>query len=373
MVGRFGVLVVGGGMAGASAAANLASSHSVAILEREDQPGIHSTGRSAALFSEIYGNAPVRALTRASRRFLFEPPPGFAESRLTAPRGALHIARADQMTALHAFAALPDVAATTRLVDASEALALSPLLRADYAAAAVHEPQARDIDVHALHQGYLRQLRAGGGRVITRCGVTALDYSAGLWRVTTDQGALEAPVIVNAAGAWADRIGAMAGLAPVGLTPCRRTAITVDAPAAPDIAASPMTLDIGQQFYFKPDAGKLLLSPADETPSEPCDAQPDELDIATVIDRVERATILKVTRVRSKWAGLRSFVADRTPVVGYDPACTGFFWLAGQGGYGIQTAPALGRLAAALVRYEPPPADLLDCGLEAGLLSVRDE
>jgi D-arginine dehydrogenase len=371
MVERFGVLVVGGGMAGASAAANLAGGGSVAILEREDQPGTHATGRSAALFSEIYGNAPVRALTRASRGFLFDPPPGFAASAITSARGALHIARADQMAALHAFAALPDVAATTRLVDAAEARALSPLLRAGYAAAAVHEPQARDIDVNALHQGYLRQLRAGGGRVITGCAVTSLDTSAGLWRATTDQGVFEAPVIVNAAGAWADRIGAMAGLAPIGLTPCRRTAITVDAPATPGIADSPMTLDIGQQFYFKPDAGKLLLSPADETASEPCDAQPDELDIATVIDRVERATILKVTRVRSKWAGLRSFVADRTPVVGYDPACSGFFWLAGQGGYGIQTAPAMGRLAAALVRCEATPAELVDCGVEPRLLSPR--
>ena len=357
------VVIIGGGIAGISAAANLAAGLSVAVIEREAQPGYHSTGRSAALFSEIYGNAPIRALSRASRNFLFNPPPEFSEAPLVSPRGSLHVARADQLASLHRMAALPDVARGTRPVDAAEARLLSPLLRQGYVLQALYEPEARDLEVAALHQGYLRQLRRAGGRVLLEDGVLGLERSGGVWQVRTRNEVIEAPIVINAAGAWAEQVGALAGAAPIGLVPCRRTVALVEPPDLPGLTAAPMTIDIDEQFYFKPDAGLLLLSPADETPMQPCDVQPAELDVAVAIDRVQQATSMQVRRVRSKWAGLRSFVADRTPVVGFDPTCPGLFWLAGQGGYGIQTAPAMGRLAAALVRREPVPQDLLDLGM----------
>ena len=363
MVEHCDVLVIGGGIAGLSVAAHLAPDLSVAVIEREAQPGYHSTGRSAALFSEIYGNASIRALSRGSRDFFFDPPRHFSDTPLVSPRGSLYVARADQLSSLRRMAALPDVAAGTRPVDAAEAIRLSPLLREGYAAEALYEPEARDLEVSALHQGYLRQFRAAGGRVLLRNGVLGLERWGGVWRVRTGTEVIEAAIVINAAGAWAEQVGALAGAAPIGLTPCRRTVVLVEHPDMAEFAASAMTIDIDEQFYFKPDAGLLLLSPADEEPMEACDVQPDELDVAVAIDRVQQVTSLQVRRVCSKWAGLRSFVADRSPVVGFDPHCAGLFWLAGHGGYGIQTAPALGRLAAALVKGQGVPADLLDKGL----------
>ncbi|MEO8926983.1 MAG: FAD-binding oxidoreductase [Caulobacteraceae bacterium] len=363
MADPFDVLIIGAGIAGASLAASLPARLRVALVEAEAQPGYHSTGRSAALFSAIYGNAPIRVLSRASRAFLFEPPAGFCETPLVSPRGALYVARPDQNASFEAMASLPDVAAGTRIIDMAEARRRSPLLRDDYAAQALFESDASDIDVNALHQGYLRRFAAGCGRILLDSPVTALEHRTGVWRAKTAAGDLEAAILVNAAGAWAEQVGALAGAAPIGLTPRRRTAVLVEGPDDRRIAGSAMTIDIDEQFYFKPDAGLLLLSPADEEPSAACDVQADEMDVATAIDRVEQATTLKVRRVRGKWAGLRSFVVDRSPVVGFDPGREGFFWLAGQGGYGIQTAPAMGRLAAALVQGEAPPAELLDLGL----------
>lgn len=359
----FDILVIGAGIAGASVAAQLAPRARVAVIEREAHAGYHATGRSAALFSEIYGNAPVRALSRASREFLFAPPAGFADAPLTQPRGSLYIARDDQMEELEAFAALPDVAGSVRRVEVAEALRRSPLLRSDYVAGAVYEPGAVDIDVHGMHQGFLRRLRALGGRLVTNAALAALDRANGTWIAQTNAGTFAAPIIVDAAGAWADAVATLAGIAPAGIAPFRRTALIVDPPAFVDTAESPMTIDIGEAFYFKPDAGKLLLSPADETPSEPCDAMPDDLDVALAVDRIERATVLDVRRVHRAWAGLRSFAPDRSPVVGFEPGVEGFFWLAGQGGYGMQTAPALSRLAAALVLGDAVPADLAAHGV----------
>jgi D-arginine dehydrogenase len=363
MADLFDVLIIGAGIAGASLAASLPAGLRVALIEREAQPGYHSTGRSAALFSQIYGPAPVRALSRASRAFLFDPPPDFTATRLVAPRGALYIARPDQRASFETMAALPDVAAGARIVDVAEASRLSPLLRDGYVGQALFEEAARDIDVNALHQGYLRRFRARGGELRLDNGVSALERARSLWRVRTAAGDMESPILVNAAGAWADHVGAMAGAAPIGLTPRRRTVVRVEGGGEPHVVASAMTIDIDEAFYFKPDAGLLLLSPADEAAVDACDAQPEEIDVAVAIDRVERATTLTVRRVRAKWAGLRSFVEDRRPVVGFDPALPGFFWLAGQGGYGIQTAPAMGRLAAALIRGEAAPNDLMDSGL----------
>lgn len=366
---RFDALVIGAGIAGASAAASLAPTRRVVLVERESQPGYHSTGRSAALFSEIYGNAPVRMLSRASREFLFSPPAGFSEYPLVSPRGMLHIARSDQLSLIDALLEMPGVEESAHSVEASEIERLSPLLRPGYAVAGVYEPSARDVDVHGLHQGYLRRVKAQGGTLVTNATCLELERISAGWRVRTEQRSFEAPIVVNAAGAWADEIAALAGLSRLGIVPCRRTALLVDAPQNPGVAAAPLTVDIEEEFYFKPDAGKLLLSPCDETPSPACDVQPDEMDVAIAIDRVQSATTLQVTRVNRKWAGLRSFALDRSPVIGFDARTQGFFWLAGQGGYGIQTAPAAGRLAAALLTSESVPTDIADCGVTADMVS----
>lgn len=352
------ILIIGGGIAGASVAAELSRTHRVTLLERESAPGYHSTGRSAALFSEIYGNAPVRALSRASRRFLFCPPEGFAAHSLVRKRGALYIANERQIASLDAFAGNPDVRAAVHRISREEALTMCPILRPEYVAAAVFEPEASDVDVHALHDGYLRQFKHHGGTIVTDANVQTLDLRGGQWHAVTSVGAFFAPVVIDAAGAWADDVAAKAGAQPQRIQPCRRTALLVELPAGQQPDPWPMTIDIDETFYFKPDAGLLLVSPADETPVAPCDAQAEEMDVAIAIDQVERATTLKISRVRKKWAGLRSFAPDRTPVIGFDPDCAGFFWLAGQGGYGIQTAPAAAALAAALVRGAALPAEL---------------
>jgi D-arginine dehydrogenase len=359
------VVVIGAGIAGASAAAALARTRKVIVLEREAFPGVHSTGRSAALFSEIYGSGPIRALSRASREFLYSPPKGFVDAPIVRPRGALHIASAAQMAKLDAFCALPDVAPAIRRLTAAEVRVQCPVLREDYIAGGAMETGSADVDVDVLHQGWLRQLKARGGELIVNAEVVGLSRQASGWRVETPDGRIDAKVVVNAAGAWADVIARLAGVRTVGLQPNRRTALIVAAPDGSNSDAWPMVIDIDEQFYFRPDAGALLLSPGDETPSEPCDAQPEELDIAVAIDRVQSATTLEVKRVRRSWAGLRSFVADRSPVVGYAPDAPGFFWLAGQGGYGIQTAPAMGALACALVLGELAPAELVRFGVSA--------
>ena len=359
------VVVVGAGIAGASVAAILAKQLKVAVVEREAFPGMHSTGRSAALFSEIYGGEAVRALSRASRAFLHAPPEGFAGAPLVRPRGALHIASASQCAALDAFCALPDVAPAIKRLTALESRALCPILREDHVAAGALEAASADVDVDALHQGYLRLFKARGGSLLMDAEVSTLSRDGAGWRLAAREAEIAASIIIDAAGAWADELAVRAGVAPIGLQPRRRTALIVDAPEHSNSAAWPMVIDVDEQFYFRPDAGGLLLSPADETPSLPCDAQPDEWDIAVAIDRVTAATTLDIRRVRRGWAGLRTFAPDRAPVVGYAPDAPGFFWLAGQGGYGIQTAPAMAALAAALVVGAAVPMKLADFGVVA--------
>jgi D-arginine dehydrogenase len=365
---QYDVVVIGAGIAGASAAANLAPEKSVAILEQEAQPGYHSTGRSAAIYSEIYGPEQVRVLTRASRDFYSSPPAGFTEVPLVSPRGYLFVATSDRVPELERFASLPDVAPAVEWVPLERVCELSPLLRPGYAAAAALEPGCLDIDVHALHSGYLRIVRSRG-RLVTDAPVSRLEFIAGRWQAETPRGTFAAPVVVNAAGAWADAMGSMAGIGGCGIQPFRRTAFMVDAPDLPGLRASPMTADIDEQFYWKPDAGRILISLAEETPAAAGDAQPEELDIALAVERVEAATILEIRRIQRKWAGLRSFAADRVPVIGFTSKAEGFFWLAGQGGYGIQTAPAAGRLAAALIARRAVPEDMLRLGLDAAALS----
>jgi D-arginine dehydrogenase len=366
---NFDVLVIGGGIAGASIAALLAESRTVAVLEREAQPTYHSTGRSAALFSEIYGGDTVRALSRGSREFFYTPPSDFAEAPLVKRRGSLYVATKAQQIKLEAFAALPDIGPATRRLSANEAISLCPILRPDLIAAAVLEPSAADIDVDVLHQGYLRKLRGHGGLLFTDHPVQSLKHEADQWIVTAGGERFTAPTVVNAAGAWADDVGRLAGASVIGLQPKRRTALLVSPPAGVAIDAWPMVIDIEEQFYFKPDAGLLMLSPADETPVEACDVQPEEWDVAVAVDRVQSVTTLEVRSVKHRWAGLRSFVADRAPVAGYDVKAPGFFWLAGHGGYGIQTAPALSTAAAALVLGEPIPDHLMALGVDAARLS----
>jgi len=355
------IVIIGGGIAGASAGAELARTHRVLVLEGEDAPGYHSTGRSAAVFSESYGNRAIRELTRASRHFFDQPPADFSAYALLKRRSWLHVASMSQASALESFLATEDVAQRVSRVSPEEALALSPILRPETAAAGgAYEKDAADIDVDALHRGYLKLLRQRGGTIVTGAQVTALARRAGQWILDSTAGAFRARVVVNAAGAWADRVAMLADIAPMRIQACRRTAVLVE-PAALEISDSwPLTVDIEEAYYFKPDAGLLFVSPADETPVEPCDVQPEELDVAIAIDRLERATGLTIARVRRKWAGLRSFAPDRAPVIGFDRSADGFFWLAGQGGYGIQTAPAAAALAAALVRDEALPRELMD-------------
>ncbi len=374
-------LIVGAGVAGVSAAYELAHAEpelgaDVVVAEMEAHPGTHTTGRSAAMFIESYGNPTVRGLTGASRAFFEEPPDGFSEAPLLTPRGALYVAGPDGEAgaALDELMADPVCAAYMRRVEAQEALDLSPSLSADAVERGAFEEAARDIDVDALMQGYIRGFRAAGGRLVTDAEVRAMTPLENVWRVDTKQGAIEAEVIVDAAGAWADHIAGLAGLESVGLVPKRRTAITFD--PGRDVSEWPITVDAAETWYFRPEGGGLLVSPADETPSPPCDAQPEELDVAIAIDRFERVSTLRVGRVASKRAGLRTFAADKTHVIGYDASRPngpgGFFWLAGQGGYGIQTAPAAARAAAALALGRGLPDDVAARGVsEAGLAPGR--
>jgi D-arginine dehydrogenase len=313
---------------------------------------------------ETYGNRPVRALTRGSRPFYQAPPPGFTEEPLLTRRGTLILADEPTLADLRAFeAAVRPLVPSVEWLSGADCLELAPCLLAERWVAGVYEPGAVDIDVHEIVQGYVRLLRSRGGAVVTGAEVTALSRTGGTWTATTPAGSFEAPVLVNAAGAWADVVGRLAGAAPVGLTPMRRTAITIDAPG--DVGAWPFVGNVAEEFYFKPDARRLLVSPCDETPVEPCNATPDDYDVAVAVDQLERATTLRVAHVPHRWAGLRSFVADRTPVVGPDPGVEGLVWLAAQGGYGIQTAPALARLCRALALGEGVPPDLAAFGLTA--------
>ncbi len=363
-------LVIGGGIAGASAAYQLARHGSVILVERESAPGYHATGRSAAMFLENYGAPPVLGLASASREFLARPPEGFAEAAILSPRAVLFIARQDQSDSLEAMlAGHRGAAAPLKRIGGAEACAMIPVLRRDYVAGALIETDSSEIDVHALHHGYLSGLKARGSRLVTDAGVSALERRQGLWRAMTPAGEMAAPVVVNAAGAWADEIAKLARIAPVGLVPKRRTAITFDPPEGVDTAAWPMAVDIDEQFYFKPEAGRILASPADETPMAPCDAQPEEIDIAIAIDRILRAANFDIRHISHRWAGLRSFVADAVPVVGYAPDGDGFFWLAGQGGIGIMTSPATARVAAALAVGEEIPADIAAHGVAAADLA----
>ena len=367
---RADFLVIGAGIAGASVAYELAGRGArVVILEREGRAGMHATGRSAAIFSEIYGNGPVRALSRATRKFLFEPPAGFTDVPLVRPRETLFIAPPEQVAALRAMRAEADVAAGTQMMNREAAVRRVPILRPEFVAEAMLEPDANDIDVNALHEGFLRAARKRGAQLVTDVAVAAIERREREWRVRTPAADYAAPVLINAAGAWVDEVARLAGAKPLGFEPKRRTVVTFDVRPDLKVADWPLVIDAEETFYFKPDAGRLLLTPADETPSPPCDAQPEEIDVARAIDRFESVTTERVRRIAAKWAGLRTFAPDRTPVVGFDPRTDGFFWLGGQGGYGMQTSSGMARTAAALASGAELPADIAAHGVIASALS----
>lgn len=367
---RFDIAVIGAGMAGASAACALARRHSVVLVERENQPGYHSTGRSAAMYVETYGNAEVRALTVAGRDSFKSPPSGFAEHPLVTARSSMFVGSAAQGALVQQmYDDSRTLSPSIRLISTQDALARCPALRAKACEYALLDPEAMDIDVHALHQGYLRTARRLGARVLTRAGLDLLDRSGSHWCLRAGQHEFTAAIVVNAAGAWADEVARLTGALPLGLQPLRRTAITFDPPPGTDASRWPAVFDIGEQWYFKPDAGRLMASPADETPSLPCDAQPEEYDVAVAVDRIEQATTLNVRRLASKWAGLRSFVCDHAPVIGFDEQIEGFFWLAGQGGAGIQTAPGAASAVSGLIETGELPAELRLLGLTREQLS----
>lgn len=374
------VVVVGGGIAGVGVAAMLAAESGVEVVLLEAEPTLarHTTGRSAAQFLETYGGPVNQRLTIASRGFFSSPPAGFTESPLLTRRPMLQVGGPDHVAGLaELVAAAQAIVPSVRLVDEAEARSICPALRPGAVTAGMYEPDAHDIDVPSLHQGFVRMLRGAGGTIRTAAPVTSLRRGGGTWQVGTpgadplEADILEADVVVVAAGAWAERVGALAGADPIGLVPMRRTAFTIPAPEGSE--AWPLLYNLGDdEFYVKPEpGGQLLCSLADETPSEPCDARPEEADVALALDRIARVTTLDVRHVRTAWAGLRSFVGDRGPVLGPDPSVPGLFWSAGQGGTGIQTAPAAAACLAALVLGRPLPPEVTDLGLTVADLTPR--
>ena len=362
-------LIIGGGIAGASVAYWLAPHARVVMLEREAQPGYHSTGRSAALFMESYGTPQVRVLTMASRAFLQHPPAGFAEHPLLTPRGAMMVAGPGQSAQLEEhWRVLHAMSPDARRLSSEEACAIVPALRPERLIGAVYEPDAADMDVHAIHQGYLRGMRQAGGKLVCDAEVTAMARAQERWHVHAGGAVYEAPVVLNAAGAWVDVIARLAGVRPLGIEPCRRSAFIFAPPENMDIAGWPLVHDADEAWYIKPDAGMLLGSPANADPVEPQDVQPEEVDIAMAIHHIEEATTLAIRRPTRTWAGLRSFVADGDLVGGFDDAAPGFFWIAAQGGYGIQTSAAMGETCAALARGLPVPAHPASFGITPEML-----
>ena len=364
-------IIIGGGIAGASTGFWLSPHGRVIVLERESHPGYHSTGRSAALYTAAYGTPQVRALTQASRDFFDAPPAGFCEHPLLTPRGEMTVDFTGDPAELNnqylsAKATVPQM----QLLSADEAFARLPILRREKVFGAIYDPTATDIDTDALHQGYLRGIRRHQGEIHTDCEVLGLTRdSEGQWQVRTGEQTFSAPVIINAAGAWADQLGAMAGAKPLGLVPKRRAAFIFAGPEGLDCHDWPMLVSLDESFYMKPDAGMFLGSPANADPVEPHDVQPEELDIAMGIYQIEQATTLTIRRPIRTWAGLRSFVSDGDLVSGFDPLVPGLFWVAAQGGYGIQTSPAMGQASAALVRGDALPQQLTQFGLSARMLS----
>ena len=365
-------LIVGAGIAGASLAWRLAQrGHAVTLLEREAQPGTHSTGRSAAHFMESYGPPQVRALTRAGRGFYLNPPAGFSDDALITPRAALTVGRPDQTAQLDAiFEALNGSATRVRRLSAAEALALLPILDPAQVGGGVLDEDGYDMDVNALLQGFLRGARAAGTQLRTGAEVLSATHDGQAWTVALAGGdTLRAATLVNAAGAWADVLAERAGARLIGIEPRRRSAFTFRAPEDMDPTDWPMVIDADETWYIKPDAGQLLGSPANADPTTPHDVQPEEMDIATGIYRIEEMTTLRIRRPTATWAGLRSFVKDGEIVIGFDAQAPRFFWLAAQGGYGIQSAAGASLLGASQILGDVMPPELAAQGVDMTAVS----
>ncbi len=365
----YDVLVIGGGIAGVSIGYELATDRSVGLLEMEATLAYHTTGRSVATFLESYGGRTIRLLTTASRSFMEDPPEGFGRPLLK-PLPLIWVAPHGNVDDLNAmYDSVVELVPDMRVLSADEAVDATKVIGPDWVAAGLLEPGASEIDVAALHGGYAGGLRARGGDVHTSAGVAAMERIGDVWRVTDRSGdQYEAAVVVNAAGSWCDLVADLAGARPVGIHPLRRTVFTIAPAAAIDTQTVPLVADVNGTFYLKPEGPQILCSPADEVPSEPCDARPEEVDIAKAIDVINAATTLDIRHVRSSWAGLRNFVADRSPVAGFDDRVDGFFWFVGQGGYGIQISPALAQAGASLVRNDGLPDAWSRRGLDEAAL-----
>ncbi|HEY4146718.1 FAD-dependent oxidoreductase [Pinirhizobacter sp.] len=368
----FDAIVIGAGIAGASVAYFMTPHARVLVLEREAYAGMHSTGRSAALFSETYGTPQVRALSRATRPFLSEPPAGFATHPILTVRGNTIIGKADEVDRIRAeYEAMRPFTPELELRGTREILGSVPVLKAEFAQIGLHEPNAADIDVNELHQGFLRGLRSRGGQLRLNVNIRSISRHGQDWQVDDGEHTYRAPLLLNAAGAWVDQVARMAGVKPIGITPKRRSAFVFDPPENIETAHWPFITAFDETFYFKPDAGLLLGSCVNADPVEPHDVQPEEYDIALGIHRIEEATTMNILRPRRSWAGLRSFVADGDLVGGFASDAKGFFWIAAQGGYGIQTSAAMGEACANLALDRPLPSALVDAGITADMLAPR--
>lgn len=366
--------VIGGGIAGASLAYRLAEAlgtgKNIKIFEREDRPGYHSTGRSAAVYTETYGPPVIRALTAGSRQFFDHPPQGFASHELLHPLGLLLAGTESARTkAEKIYADCRALTPNVAFLEGSEISKLVSVLKPEWTAAGVYEPDAMSMDVAALHEGYLRGFKEMDGEIIVDAEILSVKHSANGWTLETRAGQWVSEIVINAAGAWADEIASLAQLSPLGLQPKRRTAIVFQAPDDLPEKGWPMVNDVEETFYFKPDAGRILASPEEETPMPPCDVQPDELDIAITVDRLQTATTFDIKRIDNKWAGLRSFFPDGVPCAGFDGKSDSFYWLAGQGGYGITTSDALARFSTAMLLGHDVPGDLIDIGVDPSELA----
>jgi D-arginine dehydrogenase len=366
-MGSYDVLVIGGGMAGVSIGYELAADRSVGLLEMEPTLSFHTTGRSVATFLESYGGRTIRLLTTASRSFM-EEPTGLDRSLLT-PITVLWVAKQGDGDDVRAMSDAVSEFVPVQILAPDAVQELAPVFQPGWVELGLLEPGGSEVDVAALHDLYATGLRRRGGEIHTSAGVAKMERVGNRWHVADRAGnTYDAAVVVNASGAWADVVAGMARVKPVNIHPLRRTVFMFAAPAGLDTQRLPLVGDVNASFYFKPEGEQILVSPADEVPSEPCDAKPDEIDVAMAIDTINEATTFNVRHVRSSWAGLRSFVADRTPVVGFDDDVEGFFWFVGQGGYGIQIAPALAEAGASLIRTGDLPARLVERGLDAASL-----
>ena len=356
-------VVVGGGIAGVSAAAHLAPLGSVVLLEKEPTLAYHTSGRSAAMLVEAYGSDGARPLVKAARPFLENPPEGSVDAPLLSDRALMWIAPTGKLRTLERLAEEGHAhGSACVLLSAEETVEHFPGIRRDWVEGGLYEPAAADIDVAGLHQAYVRLARRHGAAIVTGARVTSVERTNRRWSVETENRVIEAGAVINAAGAWGDGLAEMAGVAPIGLQPMRRTAFMV--PGSHESADWPMIVEANEQFYVRPDGVQFLCSLAEETPSEPTDARPRMEDVALAIDRINRATTFHIRTVNSQWAGLRTFAPDRELVIGEDPLAPGFYWLVGQGGTGIQTSPAYGRLLTCLVTGAGMPDSFRDAGVD---------